>query len=178
MAKVVVPHDMIHVHRLGDTRPLIELARVGPKIWVVDDPVAITLEVLVVDHVEPNKRGPQAPVGFGNCVAHQITGLRQAVFNPIQTIKEGANRAVIGGLARRKARFIDAVVDGVVNSGIHFFDFISELYGPEIKPVPGQLIEGRIEHPVISEDSFETIVSRCLSQRIGAVTRPEIPDQP
>jgi hypothetical protein len=36
---------MIHIHGLGDAGPLKKRARIGPKVWIIDDPAFVTLEV-------------------------------------------------------------------------------------------------------------------------------------
>ena len=59
---VVVAHDVGHVHRLGDARPLIERAGIGPKVGVVDDPGAIAFEVTVINRIKVVNRRQSASV--------------------------------------------------------------------------------------------------------------------
>jgi hypothetical protein len=52
LAAVVVALDVVHVDGLGHARPLIEIAHVVRQVRVVDDPLQVALEVVVVDRVE------------------------------------------------------------------------------------------------------------------------------
>jgi hypothetical protein len=45
MAVMVVADDMIHIHSLGDTIVLIELAGVSPKMRVIYNALAVTFEM-------------------------------------------------------------------------------------------------------------------------------------
>ncbi len=45
---VVVPFDVIHVHGRGDTRLLIQIAKVTLKVGIIDDPAEVALEMAVV----------------------------------------------------------------------------------------------------------------------------------
>lgn len=69
---MIMAHDVVHVHCRGDTRRLIEIASVGPEVWVIDDPLGIAFEMQVIDGVEPHKRRKQPPVCFGQSCAHKI----------------------------------------------------------------------------------------------------------
>ena len=56
MTAVVVLLDMLHVHRCGDARPLIQLAGKGPQGRVIHQAPEIALEVAVVNRVEADQR--------------------------------------------------------------------------------------------------------------------------
>jgi hypothetical protein len=61
---VVVPLDMIEIHGLGDTVGLVEIPEIPEEIRVIDDSPDVALKMAVVDHIEPNQRDKEAPVGF------------------------------------------------------------------------------------------------------------------
>jgi hypothetical protein len=71
-AAVVVLLDVEEVDRLGDAGVLIELARVGPQVRVVDQAPEVALEVADVDRIEPDQRGEQTPIGFGDPVTREV----------------------------------------------------------------------------------------------------------
>ena len=72
VAVVIVAHDMGHVYRFGDPRHLEQLSGIGPKVRVIDDPFAVTFEMQMIDGVEPDEGGKQAPVSLGQAVTHQV----------------------------------------------------------------------------------------------------------
>ena len=49
---VIVAHDVTHVHRLSDARPFVELSSVSPQVGVIDQPLAIALEVQVIHGIK------------------------------------------------------------------------------------------------------------------------------
>ncbi|GCC49504.1 hypothetical protein chiPu_0033935 [Chiloscyllium punctatum] len=69
MALVIVPPDMLEIHRRGDAGPLIDVARIGEQIWIIDQPPDVALEVPDIDRVEADQCREQADVGFGQAVA-------------------------------------------------------------------------------------------------------------
>src|SRR5690349_18241441 len=71
-ADVIVALDVIHVHRVGDARHLIEFAQVVRQVRIVDDAAQIALEVAVIDRVKSKYRGEQPPVRFGQRRAAEI----------------------------------------------------------------------------------------------------------
>src|SRR6056297_4203018 len=84
MAVMVMARDMVEIHRLRHTRPLVEFADVGPERGVVDDPLAVALEMPVIDRVEPDERREEAPVGLGDAVAREVALTGQARFECIE----------------------------------------------------------------------------------------------
>lgn len=72
MAEMAVAHDMVEVHRPGDAGPLVQLARIGPEIGVIDDAAAVALEVQVTDRIEADQGREQPPVGLGDARADQV----------------------------------------------------------------------------------------------------------
>src|SRR5262245_8206522 len=57
LAGVIMPLDLIHVHRRGDAFLLIEGAQVIGEIRIIDDAAQVAFEVAVVDRVKANERG-------------------------------------------------------------------------------------------------------------------------
>lgn len=80
MAVMVVADDMIHIHRLGDALNLIELARIGPKIRIIYNALAVAFEMQVIDAVKTQEGWKQAPIDLGESVSHDIAFARQAVL--------------------------------------------------------------------------------------------------
>ena len=66
---VIVPLDVVEVHRVGDPVVLIEVLEVPEEIRVVHDTPDVALEVAVVDGVESNHGHEQAASPFPRCVS-------------------------------------------------------------------------------------------------------------
>src|SRR3954454_18222115 len=71
VALVIVPPDMLEIHRRGDAWQLIDVTRKGRQIRIIDDAADVALEVPDIDRVEADQRREQADVGFGQAVAQQ-----------------------------------------------------------------------------------------------------------
>ena len=78
VAHVIVPGDMVEIHRLRHAGHLVELARIAPEVRIVDQPPAVALEVAVIDRVEAEERGREPPVRLGQPVAHQVAAAAPA----------------------------------------------------------------------------------------------------
>ena len=65
---VVMTLDVIEIDGLGDPRLLVQIHQITLQIWVIDDTAQITLEMAVIDRVEPNKRAKKPPVRLDNTV--------------------------------------------------------------------------------------------------------------
>src|SRR5690349_8953330 len=76
MAHIIVPLDVIEIYRLFDPRPLIKLAQIVRKIWIVGDPAQIAFEVTDINRIETNERREQPPVGFSDAIASEIAASR------------------------------------------------------------------------------------------------------
>lgn len=61
---IVMPLDMVKIHRFGDTTGLVQVAKIAGEVRVVHNPSDITLEMAVIDRVEPNQRDKKPPVGL------------------------------------------------------------------------------------------------------------------
>ena len=87
MALIIVALGMHRVHRLGNARPLIEVARIGPEIGIIDNASDIALEVAVIDQIEAIERRPEPPVRLGGCVPGQETRLAELFVQPVERLK-------------------------------------------------------------------------------------------
>ncbi|MCY1466048.1 hypothetical protein D9M71_842750 [compost metagenome] len=73
MAAIVVVLDVLKIHRLGNTRPLINLAQPVRQVRIIRNPPQVAFEVPVIHRVKADQRGKQANVRFSQVFAHQIT---------------------------------------------------------------------------------------------------------
>ena len=89
-ADVIVPLDVIHVHRLGHARHLIKLAHIVRDVRIVDDAAQVAFEMAVVDGIKANQRREQSPIGFGQALAAQISVCCEPVLQPVRRRKERA----------------------------------------------------------------------------------------
>src|SRR5690606_27474445 len=64
MTAVVMLLDVVEIHHVSNTLPLVQLAGVGPEVNVVRQPLQVALEVAVVDGIEADQGGEEAPVRF------------------------------------------------------------------------------------------------------------------
>lgn len=55
MRHVVMPLDVVEVHRFGDAGPLIQVAGVAGQVRVVGNAAQVALEMAMVDRVEPDE---------------------------------------------------------------------------------------------------------------------------
>src|SRR5262249_36300448 len=69
VAHIVVALDVHKIHRRGDAGPLVELARIGPKVGIIDQSPDVTFEVAIIDGIETDKRGEEPPIGFGRLLS-------------------------------------------------------------------------------------------------------------
>jgi len=115
---VVVALDLLHRDGPSHARPLVELARVGPQVGVVDQSPTVAAEVQVVDLVEARERREQPPVGLGHALADQVAALAEQPVEPVEAVEQLAERALVGVLAAGEAGAVDAVVDGVVDARV------------------------------------------------------------
>ena len=69
MGQVVMPLDMVEVHRAGDAVGLIEVFQIAEQVRVIDDASDIAFEVAVVHRIESHQRDEQPPIGFNECRA-------------------------------------------------------------------------------------------------------------
>ena len=64
MGAVVVPFDVIEVHRVGDAVGLIQISQIAEEVRIIDDAPEVAFEMAVVHGIEPDQRHEQPPVGL------------------------------------------------------------------------------------------------------------------
>ena len=84
---VVVPLDVTQINRLANSRHLVKLANVGPKVRKIDEAPNIAFEVTDIDDIKSHKRGEQAPVGLCKAVATEKTPCAKKIIKPAQGVE-------------------------------------------------------------------------------------------
>ena len=143
---VVVALDLVDVDGLGDAGHLVELAREAEQVRVVGDQAQVALEVRVVDGIEADQRGEEAPVGLGDPVAVQVAELSETCLEAIERAEERSHRLVVGLLRAREAALVDAVVDVRVDLALELVDLVAQRLGVEIEADVGEGVELAPEH--------------------------------
>ena len=138
--------DVKEVDRLGDPRPMIELAQIALQSGIVGDLPQIALEVAEIDRVEADQRREQAPVRLGQPLAAEEALVGEPRLEPIERLEQSAERLLIGGLGGGEAGAVDPVVDGRVDTRVERVDL-----GPEIRRIivalgRAQAVESAVEH--------------------------------
>ena len=96
--------DVEEVDRLGDLRPVVELAQIAAQRGIVGDFAQVALEVPEIDGVEADERGEQAPVRFRQPLAKQEALAREPRLQEVERVEQGAERLLIGFLRGRETR--------------------------------------------------------------------------
>src|SRR5262249_3912689 len=96
VALVIVPPDMLEIHRLGDAGPLIDVARKGGQIRIVAQPPDVALEVPDIDRVEADQCREQADIGFGQAVSEQEAPIGKAMLEPVQCVEQRHDGFLVG----------------------------------------------------------------------------------
>ena len=65
--------DMIDADCFGDSRLLIKIEQVTLQVRVIDDASQVAFEMAVINHVEPDQRAKQSPVGFDDSITKQVS---------------------------------------------------------------------------------------------------------
>jgi hypothetical protein len=92
VTRIIVGLDVIQVHRLGDARHLIQLAHIVRQVGIVFDAADVAFEVAVINGIEADERGEQAPVGFGQCRADEIA-LRCETLSSMSSVANSLRQA-------------------------------------------------------------------------------------
>ena len=87
VAVIIVPGNLVEMHGFGHPRPLIQRTGIGPEVRIIDDPRPVAFELPMIDRIEPDQRGEQPPIGFGQFVAQQVAVLPQMALQPVQRRK-------------------------------------------------------------------------------------------
>ena len=88
MGEVVVPFDVIEVHRVRNAVNLIEITEIPVQVRVISDPSDVAFEVAVVDRVEPDQRHEEPPVRLERQIPKEVSPMRQNPFQLIERFKE------------------------------------------------------------------------------------------
>ena len=83
-AAIIVKLALVDVAGGGDARHLIERPCIPPQRRIFVDVAKVALEQRIIDRVETQQRGKQAPVGLGDCLAHEIPALGQPHLEPVE----------------------------------------------------------------------------------------------
>ena len=78
VAHVVVPLNVIEVHRFCDPRHLVEVSEIFREVRIIFDATNIALEMPVVHRVEADQGREQAPIGLGKVGTQQVARLRSS----------------------------------------------------------------------------------------------------
>ena len=146
VAAVVVIFDVVKVDRFGDARPLIQFACIGEEVGIVDQPLQIALEMADIDRIETHQRREQPPIGFGNPFADQISLLGQACVQLSKGFEQRPYSIFVSVLAGCEARFVNAVVNAVVDFGIDVIDFGTQYVRVKVFLLCADPIERMVHH--------------------------------
>src|SRR5215210_2519001 len=141
VAPVVVLLDVVHVDRLCDAWSLVEVLQIAPQVRVVHDTPQIALEVAVIDGVEANERGKEAPVGLRYAVATQEAPGGENLFPVVQSIEELRNGLFVCLLRGGETGAVHAVVHGLVDDVYGRVDLIAQVFREEMCVRGGKLAE-------------------------------------
>lgn len=114
MGPIVVPLDVVEVHRRRDAGLKINIAHETQQRRVIDDAPEIALEVTVVNRVEADQGAEQAQVALHQMFAEEKCGAFQPHRHFIKRQEQVSHRLFIRDLRGREARAIDAVIDVLV----------------------------------------------------------------
>ena len=140
-----------------------------PRV-VVPDHLQVALEQRMIGDVEAGQGGVEPDVGLGDVVAEQVRGLARGEvgLEAVEAGEEGVHVGVVGGLGGGEAALVDAVVDGVVDPGVHGVDVGAVRFGEEgscgfAQPRGDEGVEGGVEHAddlggLVVDDGFALAV--------------------
>ena len=87
VSHVIMPLDVIEVHRPSDAGRLVEIFQIAEQIRIIDDPPDVALEMPVIDGVEADQRDEQAPISLHPLRAEEIASARESLIALIQPIE-------------------------------------------------------------------------------------------
>ena len=73
VSHIVMPLDVVEIHRAGDAVILVEVFQVTKQVCVIGETPDIALKMSVVDSIEADECHEQAPIGFDDARPKQIT---------------------------------------------------------------------------------------------------------
>lgn len=101
----------------------------------------------VINGVEAHQRREETPVGFRQAIADEEALVVEALIDLVERVEEGFVVLFVNRLFGRKARFVDAVVDGLVDLSIDLVDRRPLVFRIKIEiGARPDTVEGRIEH--------------------------------
>src|SRR5258706_9288886 len=107
----------------------------------------VALEVRIVDEVEAYGGGEQTQVGFGEPRTYEETAVGEVRVDALQRLEELPHGVVIGGLLRREARPVHAVVHRAVDLVVDGVYLRGEVGGIEIDRRISPFVELPVQHP-------------------------------
>ena len=64
VCEIIMTFDVIEIHRVGNTVELIEIPEIPMQVRVVSDSSNVTLEMAMINGVEPDQGNEEPPVCF------------------------------------------------------------------------------------------------------------------
>ena len=177
---VVVVLDVGEVHGGCHARPLVQLTQPAMQARIVEDALLVALEVTVVDRVEADQGGEQAPVCLGQVLAGQVALPAQALFKPVQLAEQVVVGFFVGVLGGREAGPVHAVVHPWVDARVERVDLAMQGLGIQVEGRAGQAIEGAVEHAqdvrrFVADDALLTLVPEHRYRHPAGVVRIVLP---
>ena len=138
--------DMRHHHSIGNGRHLVQVTKIRRQHRIIGNSPDIAFEMTDIDRIKPDQRCKEAPVCFGQPVAHQIAPVSQTQLHSVQRVKQADHRFFIGGSCCGKASAIDTIIDVFIDVAVHRLDVGTKLFRPVIILVASEPVKGGIEH--------------------------------
>ena len=109
--------DVVEVDRLGNTIVSVNAFQICLEMRVVADPLPVAFEMAVVDRIEAHECAEQTVIGLHDARTEQVfAAIGEALFQTLERIEQFRERFLVGGLRVREARFVDTIVDVVINA--------------------------------------------------------------
>jgi len=146
VSDVVVALDVVEVDGVSDAGMLVKIHEVALEVGVVGDAADVALEVAVVHGIETHEGAEEAPIGFHDASAEEVTAIREARVQFIERGEEREACLLVRALAGGEAGFVNAVVHAVVDEPGEFGLFVRDGDGEEIDRFVSERAEGVVEH--------------------------------
>jgi hypothetical protein len=72
MSHIIMPFDVIHIHRVGHAVKLIEIFEIAEQMGIIDNSSDVALEMSMIHGVEPDERHEQPPICLHRVLAEEI----------------------------------------------------------------------------------------------------------
>ncbi|MPN32414.1 hypothetical protein SDC9_179892 [bioreactor metagenome] len=146
MAAEIVVANMVKIDRFRDAWHLINIAQETMQIEIVADAMLVAFEMRDIHRIKADECCPQANISLCKPITCQIAMLTEDLLQPRQRGKDVFYRVIIGLLTGSEARFIDAIVNVVINPAVQFVDLVAQFWGIVVPGFCPLRIERRIEH--------------------------------